>query len=86
MARRPSTPLPSSRELLDILGTALRTVVARASGVSYEAHVASEAAMVPVAPVAHVPRASRSRRYGARAGRGPVADADATERLTVEGR
>src|SRR5450759_2809165 len=98
MARRPSTPLPSSRELLDILAIALRTVVARASGVSHEApvapeapmapeaHVAPEAAMAPVAPVAHVPRASRSRRYGARAWRGPIADADATERLIVEGR
>src|SRR5450759_82568 len=77
MARRPSTPLPPSRELLDILATALRTVVARASGVSHEA---------PVAPVAHVPRASRSRRPRARGGRVPVADADATERLIVDGR
>src|SRR5450759_5010072 len=77
MARRPSTPLPSSRELLDILATALRTVVARASGVSHEA---------PVAPVAHVPHASRSRRPRARGGRVPVADADATERLIVDGR
>ena len=75
MARRPSTPLPPSRELLDILGTALQTIVARASGVSHEApeapmapeaHVAPEEAM---APVAHVPRASRTRRPRPRAGR-----------------